>query len=131
MGYAGIIRNLVFQTLTQGGYLRDIPVPVIVYSGLLGDISVYDPVTQTFVLNDIVAREVSAIYDEPKEEQIDNQNVLRTDRFFYISDLDLEQEGITELKVNDRIVLNNIIYTVIKATTDPTGSLWTVFARLP
>jgi hypothetical protein len=131
MGYVGLIRNLVFQALTQGGYLRDIPVAIIVYSGALGDISVYDPITQTFTLNDTIAREVSAVYDEPKEEQIDNQNVLRTDRFFYISDVDLEQEGVTELRVNDRIVQNGIIYNIIKATTDPTGSLWTVFARLP
>lgn len=131
MGYATLIRNYVDQILTKNKLLQDIPVDIIYYSGDPGDLASYDTDTQLMTRNETEGIGVDAVYAEAEEKQIDNVNILKNDKFFYISDLNLVRVGITSVKPNDRIVFQGINETVISAATDPTHSLWTVQTRIP
>ena len=131
MSYVNLIANLVRDVLTPGGILKDIPITVTYYSGEVGNMATYDTATLTVTPNETLGTPVYAVVVSPKERQIDNVNVLANDRYFYISNVNLENAGITSIKPQDRVVVGTVSYTVMNVEADPTFSLWTLLGRLP
>jgi hypothetical protein len=133
MGYVGLIQRLVHDALTPGKFLGDIPVQFTYYSGDDGDLVSYIPTIQIVTRNETVGFPVYGVFANATERQIDNVNVLKNDRFFYLSNLNLVEAGITttRIKPNDRINQDGVFYTIIRADVDPTYSLWTLQGRQP
>jgi hypothetical protein len=136
MALADQLRTIFDQVLTPGRVLQDIPVQVDYYAGTEGGLAAFDPTTQTLTRAETLATPIDGVWTEPTERLIVSGDALRSDRFFYVSDLNLLRAGLSgnalrRAKSQDRIVYNGVVYHVHEVQTDAIQAVWVLHLRRP
>ncbi len=129
MSLATLFRDLAQQMLTPGGIFDDVPVEVVYIREASAD---YNPVTQIVTVNE-TRYPVTGVYASPSIRQVDNVNVLFTDRLLYIAGKTFLEAGLTmRTRPDDTVEFDGgEVWKVVRIDTDSVNACYIIYLRQP